>query len=87
MNDRPTGLLRHPAAAPAALGVLLLLPVLFPFALMGWGAFGALKDAVHGEVARGLPGVLLAAWIVVQLGAAVGLLARARRLARLRRGG
>ena len=87
MSDRKTGLLKHPATVPAVLGVLLLLPTIFPFVLMGREAFSALKETVHGELARGLPGALLALWIVVQAVVAVWLLARARRLARPHRRG
>ena len=78
---------RRPAVVPAVLGLLLLVPVLCPFAMLGRGAAPALVDIVHGEVARGLPGVLLGVWIAVQLGVAAGLLVRAGRLARLRRRG
>lgn len=87
MNDRKAGWPGRPEIVPAVLGVLLLVPALFPFALMGREAFCALRDTVHGEVARGLPGVLLGVWIAVQLAVAVGLLVRACRLARLRRRG
>lgn len=82
-----TGLPRGSAVLPAVLGVLLLVPVLCPVAMLGRQTASTLADIVHGQVARGLPGVLLGVWIAVQLGVAAGLLVRAGRLARLRRRG
>lgn len=69
--------------APAVLGILLLAPFVVPVALMGGrDTWRFLADAVSGEFARGVPGVLLGLWMAVQLAAGAAMVVLAIRLAR-----